>query len=129
MNILIVDDSRIIRIVLIDSIVRYFENHKNKVNIFEAENGIEAIEQMKNEDINIMFLDWNMPRMTGEEVIKVVRGNKQWNNTRIIMATTEGEKSKIIQVIKNGVNGYVLKPLKEENIFKALDTIVSRMSK
>ena len=126
MNVLIVDDSKIIRRVLSDTMARFFKEPEFKVlNIFEAEDGLAAIEQMKKEHVDIMLLDWNMPNMTGEEV----RKNKKWNKTRIIMATTEGTKESVLKMIKKGANGYMVKPFQEDAIFKTLENITARMPK
>ncbi|MDF1877685.1 response regulator [Sulfurimonas sp. SAG-AH-194-L11] len=130
MNILIVDDSKIVRRVLTNTVSRFFKKPEWKeLNIYEAEDGILAMEMMKNNQIDIMLLDWNMPNMTGEEVVTAVRANKEWNKTRIIMATTEGSKESVLKMIKKGANGYMVKPFKEEAIFKTLDTITARMKK
>ena len=128
MNILVVDDSKIVRRVLTNTMQRYFKAPKwPELNILEAEDGLEAMEVMKKEEVNIMLLDWNMPNMTGEEVVDSVRANKEWNKTRIIMATTEGSKANVLKMIKKGANGYMVKPFQEEAIFKTLDTITGRM--
>jgi len=130
MNILIVDDSKIVRRVLTNTVTRYFKAPEwSELNIFEAEDGLIAMEQMKKEKVDIMLLDWNMPNMTGEEVVEAVRSNKEWNKTRIIMATTEGSKSSVLKMIKKGANGYMVKPFQEDNIFKTLKTITARMPK
>jgi len=130
MNILIVDDSKIVRRVLTNTVKRYFKQPDWKeLNIFEAEDGLIAMEQMKKEKIDIMLLDWNMPNMTGEEVVDAVRAKKEWMKTRIIMATTEGSKSSVLKMIKKGANGYMVKPFQEDAIFKTLDTITARMPK
>jgi len=130
MNVLIVDDSKIIRKVLAHTVSSFFQKPKwNKLKLFEAEDGLVAIDILKKEQINIMLLDCNMPKMTGEEVVEVVRENKEWNKTRIIMATTEGSKANVLKMIKKGVNGYMVKPFQEEAIFKTLTTITDRMPK
>ncbi len=130
MNILIVDDSKIVRRVLTNTMKRYFKEPDYKeLNLFEAEDGIVAMKQMKSEQIDIVLLDWNMPNMNGEEVVEAIRANKEWQKTRIIMATTEGGKDNVLKMIKKGANGYMVKPFNEEAIFKTLDTITARMPK
>ena len=130
MNVLIVDDSKIVRRVLSNTLPRYFKKSKwPEITIFEAEDGLVAMEQMKNHDIDIMLLDWNMPNMNGEEVVDAVRANKEWNKTRIIMATTEGGKDSVLKMIKKGANGYMVKPFQEDVIFNTLNTITARMVK
>lgn len=130
MNVLIVDDSKIIRTVLKATVERFsLQKDWSSLSIFEADDGTEAMEIMQKHPIDIMFLDWNMPYMNGDEVVTKVRQNKAWNKTRIIMATTEGEKSLVMKMLKMGVNGYLVKPLKEANIFKALGNITARMAR
>ena len=130
MNLLIVDDSKIVRRVLTNTMTRYFKPPEWKeLNLFEAEDGNEAMEVMKKEKVDIMLLDWNMPNMTGPEVVEAVRANKEWNKTRIIMATTEGSKASVLKMIKKGANGYMVKPFQEDAIFKTMDTITARMPK
>jgi len=129
MNVLIVDDSKIVRRVLTNTMQRFFEKEKISLKLFEAEDGLIAMEQMKKEKVDIMLLDWNMPNMTGEEVVEAVRANKEWNKTRIIMATTEGSKASVLKMIKKGANGYMVKPFNEEAIFKTMHTITDRMPK
>ena len=130
MNVLIVDDSKIVRRVLTNTIKRFFKEPEYKeLNVYEAEDGLVAMEIMKEKNVNIMLLDWNMPNMNGEEVVEAVRANKEWNKTRIIMATTEGSKASVLTMIKKGANGYMVKPFQEEAIFKTLHTITMRMPK
>ena len=130
MNLLIVDDSKIVRRVLKNTMERYFKPPEwQELHLFEAEDGLEAMEVMKKEKIDIMLLDWNMPNMTGEEVVDAVRANKEWNKTRIVMATTEGSKSSVLAMIKKGANGFMVKPFQEDAIFKTMDTITARMPK
>jgi two-component system, chemotaxis family, chemotaxis protein CheY len=130
MNILVVDDSKIVRRVLNNTMQRYFKAPEwPTLNVFEAEDGVLAMKEMQKQPIDIILLDWNMPNMNGEEVVEAVRANKEWNKTRIIMATTEGSKESVLKMIKKGANGYMVKPFNEEAIFKTLDTITARMSK
>ena len=130
MNILIVDDSKIVRRVLSNTVQRYFKGPEwPTLNVFEAEDGNFAMDQMKKEEIDIVLLDWNMPNMNGEQVVEAIRAEKKWMKTRIIMATTEGSKENVLKMIKKGANGYMVKPFNEEAIFKTLDTITARMPK
>ena len=130
MTVLIVDDSKIVRRVLSNTLPRYFKKPEWPVlNLLEAEDGLVAIEQMKNNEVDIMLLDWNMPNMNGEEVVDAIRAEKKWMKTRIIMATTEGGKDNVLKMIKKGANGYMVKPFNEEAIFKTLNTITARMPK
>lgn len=130
MNLLIVDDSKVMRNVIKNFLLGYFKKPDyNNVNIFEAEDGLVAMENIKKENIDIMFLDWNMPNMDGEEVVEAVRANHLWDDVHIIMATTEGSKINVLKAIKKGADGYIVKPFNQEIIYKALDTIIGRETK
>lgn len=129
MKVLLVDDSKIILRVLTNVVKKYFK----EVEIFTAEDGSIAMDVLKQNmvdgknTIQIMFLDWNMPVMNGEEVVDAVRASKDLNNIRIIMATTEGGKTQVVKMMKKGVAGYLVKPFQEASIFKTLDQITARM--
>ncbi|NOQ29718.1 MAG: response regulator [Helicobacteraceae bacterium] len=129
MKVLLVDDSKIILRVLTNVVKKYFD----EVEVFTAEDGSIAMRVLEAEKVDgksgipIMFLDWNMPVMNGEEVVDAVRLDKELNNLRIIMATTEGGKTSVVKMMKKGVAGYLVKPFQEASIHKTLDTITARM--
>lgn len=130
MNILIVDDSKMVRRVLKNMVLEYFETKGwRKPHILNAEDGLIAMQQIQDQKIDIMFLDYNMPNMNGEEVVESIRANKELNNIRIIMATTEGSKESVLKMMKKGVNSYIVKPFAKESIFYKLDTITARINK
>ncbi|MDD5718004.1 MAG: response regulator [Sulfuricurvum sp.] len=123
MTILLVDDSRVIRMMLKEMLVR---NLGSKTTILEAENGRVALNQLKQNPIDVIFLDWNMPIMGGEEFIDIVRASPHYRKIRIIMATTEGGKEDVVKMIKKGVNGYLLKPFKETEVLKTFLKVTAR---
>lgn len=127
MNILLVDDSLVIRTVL----QNILKKHPDAVNFtfFLAENGKLALDTLMQNTIDIMFLDWHMPVMTGEELIDTMHEIKKFKKVRIIMATTEGGKKAVIKMARKGVNGYLVKPFNHETVMKSFDTIYSRLSK
>lgn len=129
MNLLIVDDSKVMRSVIKNFLLGYFKKPDySEVNIFDAEDGLVAMDKIAKVKIDIMFLDWNMPNMNGEEVVEAVRANPEWNNTQIVMATTEGSKINVLKAIKKGADGYIVKPFNQEIIYKALDSITGKKS-
>lgn len=125
MKIMLVDDSSTIRRVLKNVMGRMFVE---EVEFFEAENGQEAFDLLKkNKDISLIFLDYNMPIMNGEQFLVKVRAEKEFNPVRIIMCTTEAEKSLVVSLMKKGVNGYIAKPFTPEVVRRSIVPIVSRM--
>jgi len=130
MNILLVDDSKVIRIVLKEFVNSFFEEiNDNDFTLFEAADGLEALEYMKKEKIDILFLDWNMPNMNGDQVVNKIRENKEWNKTRIVMATAEGSKEKILKISNKNLSAYLMKPIGKEAMHKVLKKITDRMPK
>lgn len=104
---LIVDDSKIVRKV-VRRIVEVFG-----FNIIEAENGIEAFNMTRDNKVDVIILDWNMPVMDGMECMKKIRADALIHQPKIIFCTTENEFSKIQQAMMNGADEYVMKPFDE----------------
>jgi len=130
MNILVVDDSKMVRRVLSNMVFDYFEKKRwIEPHLLQAEDGLVAMQHLEDHKIDIMFLDWNMPNMNGEEVVDSVRSNKNLNKTRIIMATTEGSKANVVKMVKKGVNAYIVKPFIQKSVFKKLDMVTSRINR
>ncbi len=113
MKILAVDDSMTARMI----IKRSFESQGHEV--FEAENGVAALSVLRSEeDIQLVVLDWNMPMMNGLECLKEIRADPNVKGVKVIMCTTESEKSQVIKAVKVGVDGYVVKPV-QPDVLKA----------
>ncbi len=121
MNILLVDDSQVAR-VLIQKVLSE-HRHADKFNFFNAENGQYALEMLSQHKIDVMFLDWHMPVMDGEELINLIRESKKYSHIKIIIASAEDSKDKVIQMLKKKVNGYLIKPFEEDGIMKAFDSL------
>lgn len=119
MKFLIVEDSIAMRRVIRNSIMRFYEN----CSFEEAHNGLEAIDIIKLEDVQFLITDWMMPELDGIELTKMVRENESAKNIPILMVTTKGNKSDIIEAIRAGVNDYLVKPVSPtvlENKIKSL---------
>ncbi len=124
MKILIVDDSAIIRRVLKNNLLELLPESE----FVEAEDGADGLAKLKNSmPVDMIFLDINMPHMKGDAFLKKVRERAEYNKIKIIMATTEAEKSTVIKMMKMGANGYLVKPFNAENIKRSLTPILERM--
>lgn len=117
MKILVVDDSVTMRRIIINSL-----KSSGFDNIVEAEHGIEGLSNM--EGVELVLTDWNMPEMDGLTFVKELRASPIYKDIPIIMITTEGSKSEVIEALKQGVNNYVVKPFTKETLIeKVNDTI------
>lgn len=107
MRALIVDDSQAMRSIIKGGLkgMGIFEF------IAEAENGIEALDKMEQEGpFDIVFLDWYMPEMEGYECLLKIRQNPLWNDTRVMMVTTENQQENVIRAVMAGASEYLMKP-------------------
>lgn len=96
---------------------------KNK--ILQYETGLAAIEAFKTEmNVDIIFSDWNMPLMTGIELLKAVRNSDHPKSTLpIVMITTVSEKDKVIEALKFKLSGYIIKPVDKEKLTEVVESI------
>ena len=83
-------------------------------NIVEAEDGSTALDALKKEKIGLIVSDWNMPKMTGLDLLKAVRGDEGLKGIPFIMVTAEGLKENVLEAVKLGVTNYVVKPFAPE---------------
>src|SRR6516225_8844884 len=105
MRALVIDDSRAVRII-IGNILR-----EAGISVLEAKDGLDALEQIQNNpDIDLLLVDWNMPRMNGLEFIRAVRAQRAFAGTRILMVTSEAEGEQVNLALSAGANEYLMKP-------------------
>ena len=104
-NILVVDDSPTMRRMVITSL-----GSLRKVKSSQAGSGLEAIERLAMEPVDLMVLDLNMPDMHGMEVIDFVRRHQSYRNIPIVVLTTKGEEASRSQALEAGATRYLTKP-------------------
>lgn len=119
---LIVDDSSIVRKSLKKTIAMAGINVNE---IKEAENGLQALQQVKNSWIDLIFLDINMPVMNGIEFMQELRADDEHKTTPVIIISTEGSKERIEQLNDLGVRAYLRKPLTPELLVNTLNSILA----
>jgi len=123
---LTVDDSTTIRLVIKKSILNNFEN----VEVGEAIDGVDAMSYLtKHPNTDIIFLDWNMPNMNGDRVVEEIAKRPELKHIKIIMATTEGGKDRVKQMISKGVIGYLVKPLKAGSVNPLAQKMIEMVQK
>ena len=104
MKILLVDDSATMR-----SVQKKILSDLDNPTILEAADGVEALKSLSlHNDVDLVVLDWNMPNMNGLECATQIRGGG--NQVKILMCTTEAEKSQVVKALQAGVNNYAVKP-------------------
>ncbi|MDR2630942.1 MAG: response regulator [Spirochaetaceae bacterium] len=119
-TILVVDDSRIMRNIVKNT----FSLMKIPCQYVEASNGREALEQLVNQKIDLVLLDWNMPQLSGIEFLKTIREKEEYKNLPVIMVTSEAARYNVIEALKNGATDYIIKPVNEKNFKEKLSKII-----
>ena len=121
LNILVVDDSTAIRKILI-RVLRQTELAIGEV--FEARDGLEALEIVKNHPLNLVLSDINMPNMDGLALLTELKNAEQWRNLPVVMITTEGSEEKVSQAIRLGSAAYIRKPFTAEQIQEKIGAVL-----
>lgn len=122
LNILVVDDSLIIR----KNIKKYITNLGHSI-AGEAKNGTQAIELCKELQPDLITMDITMPDMDGITALKQIREfNKDVN---IIMVTSHGQEEMVVDSLKSGAQGYLLKPVDEDKLAKSIGNIYKEYNK
>jgi two-component system chemotaxis response regulator CheY len=116
MRILLVDDSNTMRRIVQNQIKAVGVN-----DIIEATNGEEGLALLAaNMPIDLIVLDINMPVLDGMAMLRKVRAEPKYSSVKIVMVTSESEKTKVMDAIAAGANDYLVKPFTTENLLKKL---------
>ena len=118
MKVLVVDDFATMR-----RIVKGVLKQLGFNNIVEAEDGTTAMDALKKEKVGLIVSDWNMPKMTGLDLLKAVRSDEDLKDTPFIMVTAEGQKENVIEAVKAGVSNYIVKPFTPETFSEKLQKV------
>lgn len=121
LNLLVVDDSKTVRAVIIKTLNL---SNIDIGNIFEAQNGKEALEILKNNWIDLILTDINMPEMNGLELIDQISKDEILNTIPIVIISTEGSQTRIEELKSKGVKGYLRKPFTPESLKKLIYEIL-----
>ncbi|MEJ5347441.1 MAG: response regulator [Desulfosoma sp.] len=105
MKVLVVDDFATMR-----RIVKNILRELDFKDIIEAENGAAAVKILESQDIDLIVSDWNMPKMTGLELLKWVRANEKTKDLPFLMVTAEAQKENVVEAVKAKVSNYIVKP-------------------
>ncbi len=92
--------------------------------LVEADDGTTAWEILEGQSIDLIISDWNMPKMTGLELLKKVRASDKYKGTPFLMVTAEAQKQNVIEAVQAGVSNYVVKPFTAEAISDKLEKIL-----
>ncbi|MBI2890027.1 MAG: response regulator [Nitrospirae bacterium] len=118
-----------IRILLVDDfatmrkIIRNLLKQIGYENVEEAEDGLMALERLKVNTFGLVISDWNMPRMTGLDMLKAIRADDGLKSLPVLMVTAENELEKVKNAISAGVNNYIVKPFTAKTLLEKLGQV------
>ncbi|WP_137936355.1 chemotaxis response regulator CheY [Chitinivorax sp. B] len=124
MRFLVVDDFSTMR-----RIVRNLLKELGFGNVDEAEDGQVALHKLKNSQFDFVVSDWNMPNMTGIELLKAVRADPGLKDLPFLMITAEAKKENIIEAAGAGASGYIVKPFTAATLDEKLNKIFEKLGK
>ncbi len=121
LDILIVDDSAAIRKILQRVL---YQADIPIGNLYEAGDGLEALDALKDHSVSLILSDINMPNMDGLELLNRLKANAKWQNVPVVMITTEGSQARVMEAVGLGAAGYVRKPFTAEQIKEKIISLV-----
>jgi two-component system chemotaxis response regulator CheY len=124
MKILIVDDFATMR-----RIIKNLLRDLGFNNTFEADDGLTAIPMLNTGNFDFLVTDWNMPGMTGFDLLKHVRADPDLKDLPILMVTAESKREQIVAAAQAGVNGYIVKPFTAAVLKEKIEKIFERIQK
>ncbi|MGX2041269.1 chemotaxis response regulator CheY [Methylocaldum sp. MU1018] len=122
MKILVVDDFSTMR-----RIIRNLLRELGFNNIFEADDGQSALPKLRAGGIDFLITDWNMPGMTGIDLLRAVRADPKLAQLPVLMVTAEAKRDQIVEAAQAGVNGYVIKPFTAATLQEKIEKIFERL--
>ncbi len=118
---LVIDDSRVMRMMVMKSLQ---DSRLAEFEFGEAENGEDALAKLGEEPYDVLFVDWNMPKMSGIEFVRATRSSSDYDGVPIIMVTSEKTMGKVEEALDQaGANAYICKPFTTEELQKKLGGI------
>jgi two-component system chemotaxis response regulator CheY len=118
MKVLVVDD-----MVTMRRIVKNILKQLGFANVDEAENGQEALQKLRADRFGFVVSDWNMPVMTGIDLLRAIRGDEKLKAIPVLMVTAEAQQANLIEAVQAGVSNYIVKPFTAETMQEKIGKI------
>lgn len=122
MKILVVDDFSTMR-----RIIRNILREIGYNNVDEADDGSTAMEKLKADTFDFVVTDWNMPNMTGIDLLKAIRQDERLKHVPVLMVTAEAAEENVVTAVQAGVNNYIVKPFTATALKERIDLILDKL--
>jgi len=113
LKVLVVDDMATMRRIVINLLV---DIGFSKENICEADDGDTGHAYLQDNEVDFIVTDWNMPKMKGIDLLRLVRADERTKNVPVLMVTAEAKKEQIVEAAQAGVNQYIVKPFNAKTL-------------
>ena len=95
--------------------------------VLEAEDGVQALRIIESNHVDFVVSDWNMPHMTGLELLKALRATPRFSRMPVLLVTAEGKKENIVEAAQAGADGYIVKPFTAATLNEKLAKIFEKL--
>lgn len=119
LKVLVVDDFATMR-----RIVKNILKDIGFTNITEAEDGAVALKALQASPVDLIICDWNMPNMSGLDLLKAVRADPNLKATPFVMVTAEAQKTRVVEAVQAGVSNYIVKPFTADAVKEKLKKVL-----
>jgi len=120
-TVLIVED-----LLLMRQIIKSFLRRMGYARLLEAEQGVEALTRLRQQPIDLVLADWDLPQMDGLALLTTMRADAQWRTVPCVMITAEASRDKVMAAIQAGANGYILKPFTRATFEAKVTAVMAR---
>ena len=120
MKVIIADDSKVMRNIIHNAM------RPMGTEVIHAGSGQEVFEQLEihGGKIDAIFMDWNMPGMTGLDCLKLLKKNEKYKDIPVLIISTESEDDKVNLAMEAGAKGYLTKPFTNEELIKFINNSI-----
>ena len=119
MKVLVAEDFAVMRKIAVDMLKELQFGQ-----ISEAEDGGKALDILNEEVHDLVLTDWNMPNMSGMELLKAIRQDDKLKGIKVLLVTSEAKKDQVIEAAKAGVNGYIVKPFTIDELSRKINKVL-----
>ncbi|MEE8436456.1 MAG: response regulator [bacterium] len=118
MHVLVVDDFATMRRIITNILKQLGYD-----TILEAEDGAKALQIMETEKVDFVITDWNMPQMSGLDLLMAIRASEDKKHIPVLMVTAEAMQENIVKAAQAGVNNYIIKPFDAKTLGEKINKI------
>ena len=124
LKVLVIDDTAFVRKIVTKSL-----SELGVANVVEVADAADAVRRMRIENFDLIVSDWNLPTMSGFELLSYIRNNDRIKDTPFLMLTGNTDRSSVMAAFQSGVSDYLIKPFSAEELEKKLVRLMPKEAK